>query len=321
MDESFHTEILTVGAVLNQQFEILGPVEFKPPAALYAACDLLTGKNVLVKVLLPRYLLDAACIAQFQNEARALGRIHHPNVVSLLQFELMPSGEPYMVLDNLKGKRLSDILAQENPISIQRALPIFAQICDGIQAAHQENIVHRELNPSSILLVKMAGSDDFVKIMDFPSARLLQKTSADNMLVPIPHVLSADEPCYFSPEHLHLDAVDIRADIFGMGSLIYACLLGAAPFSAGQIRNSLKEHEFLLPKRFADLRPDLSLPQGLEAVVRKALERYPDDRFQSMEELKNALLFTTGSDSISKLGSLFDKARMFGEQNKRQDQS
>lgn len=299
-------QILKAGDIVDGCYEILGVIDRNPDEILYAAKNRLLDKVVSLKFMYDRS--EAVNFLRFQNEAAALSMLRHPNIAAM--FELSSESQtPFMVMEKIEGRKLSAIIREENGMNYRRALPIFAQICDAMKYAHSLGVLHRELKPSAIFVAEKLGErNDFVKIVEFHTAKLPPRKSGPSLNMS-PEQEQMGNPVYLSPEQLRGWTVDTRADIYGMGNLIFEVLLGSAPFSKDEILSARQNKESLRLPSFASRRPDLPLPDELEAIVRRAMDEYPEQRFQTMEELKNALMYFPGKRSIAKADSMLFKLK------------
>lgn len=320
MESESESYSLEIGTIVGKSYRILQLLDASEESAIYLAHHIVRNQNVWLKMLSPNATNDHYRAQKFQLEARALSKFEHKNVIKMYDFGLAESGVPYFSTEALQGINLRTLLGEKGSLDFNLALPIFAQICDGLQAAHNASVVHRQLRPESIFLLdidvaeqkpasKDDYSDDLVKIVEFESCKLLAREQDRLKGLQQVAVTVRDSPtCYYSPEQILARDLDARADVYCMGNLIYEALMGKAAFSGEAIKRILREHEFLRPESFLQRRPDLTLPEGLQAVVFKAMEQDPADRYQTMDELKNALIFTIGGDSADKMNSLFSAA-------------
>ena len=301
---------LSPGTLLNQAYEVIALLEQDANTSIYCAADLTADREVWLYMLDTMH--DISLRERFQLEAKVLGRLKHPNIIRLFNFEMAESGQTYMVLESLKGKRLSTLLAEAKQLSFDRALPIFVQLCDALRACHKVGILHRALKPHSVFLCEHNNNKEFVRIIDFANAKAADAGSdhfASSVLAP--GIVPDNEPCYLSPEHILARPTTPQTDVYCLGLLILETLTGRPAYTGKQVKRLLREHEFLEPGTLAKLRPDLSFPSGLQDVVSRALQKEAAYRFQSVDELKNALLFIVGAESAEKLDTLLEQARSY----------
>ncbi|MBP7949953.1 MAG: protein kinase [Verrucomicrobiales bacterium] len=233
--------------------------------AVYEAWDPSLERKVAIKVLPPSVSLDEDLTMRFQREARALARLKHRNVVTVHDFGTTSSGLAYFVMELVEGTDLAQALRGSGPPDLFRTVEIFSHLCDAITAAHQAGIVHRDLKPSNILV----DPEGWIKVADFGLAKMTDGAQPASEL-------AAGTPVYMAPEQERGEA-DERTDIYTLGVVLYELLTGQRPSGA-----------FASP---SDLRP---LDPRLDEVVRRAMQREPARRFQSVRELKSAFLDAAG---------------------------
>lgn len=239
------------------------------------------NKEVAVKVVAWNY--SDADIIRFQREAKALASLQHPNILSAFDFGTSENGCLYLAMDLLKGKDLSDIL-DDRKIPIEEAVEIFLQICDGLSHAHNNGILHRDMKPSNIF-VEYRKNDLIVTITDFGLAKLL---SEDSQLTAAG--VSIGSPPYMSPEQANAKPATIRSDIYSVGCLMFETLTGEPPFLGSGIPQTLIMHMNNPAPRLSDRTPGYKFPEQLENIVDICLKKNPAERYQTMAELKKALL-------------------------------
>ena len=251
------------------------------------------GRRAAVKVLNPELPPTAEMTERFFNEARAANEIGHPGIVEVSDFGTLPSGEPYIVMEFLRGQSLGARMRAAGRLPVMTALDIAAQAADALGAAHAKNVVHRDLKPDNLFLVpdpRRPGSE-LVKVLDFGIAKLAQRSpSAGGGSVTRTGAVMGT-PMYMSPEQCRATRdVDRRTDIYSLGIILYEMLAGTPPFSSDSWGELVYLQIGVEPASLRSRLPEVGA--DLEAVVHKALAKDPELRFQSMDELRQAL---TGS--------------------------
>ena len=270
-----------------QANELLGPYQIAGllgeggMGAVYRAKDTRLGRDVAVKVLTNVTLSDRERLLRFEQEARATGMLNHPNLLTIYDVGRDSEGSPFLVSELLEGETLSSRLGR-GPLSPRKAVDAALQMANGLAAAHEKGIVHRDLKPDNIFLTR----DGRLKILDFGIAKLNATTSGDGPAFEV----AATEPGmvlgtvgYMSPEQVRGEAVDQRSDIFSLGAIFYEMLTGQRAFK----RNSgietlgaiLKED----PPELNEILPNI--PQALDRLVRRCLEKDRELRFQTARDL------------------------------------
>jgi serine/threonine protein kinase/Tol biopolymer transport system component len=289
-------------------YQILGLIGAGGMGEVYRGHDPRLGRDVAIKVLPADFSLDPERLVRFEREARAAAALNHPNILAVYDIG-QQNGSPYIVSELLEGETLRARLQRSTPtatqassvaasLPVRRALEYAAQIAHGLAAAHEKGIVHRDLKPENIFV-----SDKRVKILDFGLAKLVQPeldSIADSLPTAAPDTRYGTvmgTVGYMSPEQVRGQAVDHRSDIFSFGAMLYEMLSGRRAFrgqsSADTITAILQEDPPALSAADAHITP------GLARVVDRCLEKDPDARFQSTQDLAFALDGLLGhSDAI-----------------------
>lgn len=250
-----------------------------------------------MKVLRPELLSDASAVARFELEIKAASALNHGNLVSIYEFGRTKSGAPFILMDFVDGKSLSEVIEQEGSLDHKRASAIFTQIGEAIAHAHGNGIVHRDLKPSNIL-ISAGENSDLVRVVDFGIARLMH--GADDPAQQMTHTGEIfGSPLYMSPEQCRGDDVDRRTDIYAFGCLMYEVLTGKPPFQGeNPVQTILKQLNEHAP-RFAKRLERRDVPFGLEQIVLHCLQKDADNRYQFMEEvIKDLELVESGKSPV-----------------------
>jgi len=287
--EALRTDPL-VGSVLADRYEIVRRIGEGGMGAVYEARHTVIGKRVAVKVLLEKFLEKPELVARLLQEARLASSIGHENIVDVTDFGTTSDGRAFVVMEFLEGESLAQLVIRDAPLPVERSLRISRQIASALGAAHDKGIVHRDVKPENVYLVRR-GEADFVKVVDFGVSKAVHTREEGpewQRLTRTGMVLGT--PLYMSPEQARGgEDIDARADIWAVGVLLYECLTGEVPFRAhnylGVISQVLTE-EAAPPSR---LRPELGIPVGVEKVVMRALEKDRARRYQQMSEFERDL--------------------------------
>jgi len=260
---------------------------------VYEARALAGGdKRFAVKVLRNANFNQAALdIVQrrFVQEARVASRLHHPHICDVVDFGTT-DGLAYMVAEFLEGESLRETLRRHGPLPWTRVLPMFLHICDALEAAHAQGVIHRDLKPSNCFRVRSAAGDDFIKVLDFGLARIVDEDLPEGLLA---GGVLLSTPEYMAPELIRGAKPDPRVDIYGVGVLLYELLTGTCPFKSGKQTTVLAMQLLdtaIPPRRVA---PDANIPSVVERVILKALSKAPEERYQNVMEMRVALLDDT----------------------------
>ena len=265
--------------MLQGRYRILSKLASGAMGVVYRGERLGLGRPVAVKFLHPWIAAQKTFLSRFENEARAMSRLAHPNCVSVIDFGV--EGGPYLVMDFVTGKTLRD--ATQGPQPPARALHIVRQLLAGLTHAHAQGIVHRDLKPDNLILTDEAGLDDHLRILDFGLAKLRDGPA-------MTAGMAVGTPSYMSPEQSGAaGVVDARSDVYSVGVLLFELLAGRKPFEAQQIGELILMHRESPPPSIRALVPQAGISPALEAVVLKALSKRQEDRPQSASEMAAAL--------------------------------
>lgn len=247
-------------------------------------------RSVAVKVMASHLAEDEAALARFQREAEIISQLHHPHVVQVLDFDTTDEGQPYLVMELLKGRSLDSVLSRHKRLAIGPALRIAIQAASALSAAHQAGIVHRDLKPANIFLVD-AGDQLFVKLLDFGISKRVEEPRAPGLAG---RKLTGDfdilgTPDYMAPEQAlgKTAAVDHRGDQYALGVILYEALAGRVPFTADDVMELLQRVIRDVPLAPSVHRPEI--PDYLDRAVLRALEKDPGARFASIADFAEAL--------------------------------
>ena len=290
---------LSVGTKLGP-YEVLAPVGEGGMGEVYRARDARLNRSVAIKVLPQAIASDPDRMRRFEQEARSIAALNHPNILAIYDVGVQ-DGTSYLVMEMLEGETLRERL-NGGPLPVRKAVEIGTQIAHGLAAAHERGIVHRDLKPENIFLTK----DGHVKLLDFGLAKdqsaAANAVAADGMTAvsmrTTPGVVMGTAP-YMAPEQVRGEAVDYRADIFSFGAVLYEMLSGKPAFGGD---SSVETMNAILKSDPAEIDPTtVKISPGLDRIVRHCLEKNPADRFQSARDLTFALEALSGSGSASSL--------------------
>jgi tRNA A-37 threonylcarbamoyl transferase component Bud32 len=277
------------GTVLDERYAIKGLVGAGSMGDVYEATQIATGQRVAVKVLKPERAHRSIFYARFMREAKSMQMVQHPGVVHIIDVGQVPGGVVYFAMEFLEGDDLSAVLKREYRMSWPRCRDILSQVADALAAAHARGIVHRDIKPSNCLLLHDNGGSDRVKLLDFGVAKLgvdmvsKELTSAADVVGTV---------LYMSPEQALGKPADARSDVYAMGVMAYEMATGRVPFPGNDIFKVMSRHLRAAPRPPREVVPDL--PEDAANLILKALEKAPEDRFQTMAELRAALDRTMG---------------------------
>ncbi|MSP90423.1 MAG: serine/threonine protein kinase [Myxococcales bacterium] len=273
-----------VGRALAGRYKLLKLIGAGGMGAVYQGHDQqMSNRVVAVKVLAPHLITDEKQIARFEQEARAASQLRHPNSIGVLDFG-QSDGYIYMVLEYLTGDTLTGVL-RRGRVEPQRALYMMRQICKSLAEAHSKGIIHRDLKPDNIFVCEIYGEKDFIKVIDFGIAKFLESggqelTQAGKMF---------GTPRYLSPEQAQGLPLAATSDLYALGVILFEMLCGRPPFVAEDPIAVAIKHVQEQPPSFAEVAPDMVLPDELDRLVFKLLAKKPAGRYQNAEEVIAAI--------------------------------
>ena len=265
-----------LGKVIDGRYEILARIGEGGMGVVYKARQVSIDRVIALKMLNPQMAADQQWVQRFYNEAKACSRLQHPNTIRMFDFGQTSDGRLFMTMEFLDGLTLRQAIGSQAPMASNRVLKVLIQCCASLAEAHSIGIVHRDIKPDNVFLLNMAGSPDFVKLLDFSVAKLLQEN--DRMRTQAGVVFGT--PQYMSPEQGRGLPLDARSDIYALGILAYEMLCGRVPFHDDNPMTVLNMH------LRAEVPPlPQQVPYEVQAIVRRALEKDPARRYQSAGEM------------------------------------
>ncbi len=274
-----------IGRTLAGRYQVEGILGRGTMGVVYSCRHLVLDRSVAIKILKPDLAQDEEVLQRFMTEAKAASSIGSQHIVDVLDFGVLADGSSYLVMEQLRGQTLGELLAASPLLPEKIVLSIALQIAEGLEAAHAAGVVHRDLKPDNVFLTETAPDEYFVTILDFGIAKVQasqNKLTQQGTLVGTPH--------YMSPEQATAGPADQRADIYSLGVILFELAAGQVPFDGETPVAVLTRHVHDKPPSIESLLPaGRSLPRGLEAVIRKCLAKKPERRYQSMRELKSDL--------------------------------
>lgn len=287
--------------IIDNRYELCERIGEGGMGVVYRAHQVSVDRDVAIKMLHQQAASDPTLGKRFYNEARACSKLEHPNTIRVFDFGETPEGQLYMVMELLTGMTLREALVQSAPLAPERALKILIQCAGSLAEAHGLGIIHRDIKPDNIFLRTVAGTTDFVKVLDFSVAKLLQdadiRTRAGMVF---------GTPQYMSPEQARAQPLSARSDLYSLGIVGYEMVTGRVPFADANPLVVLRMHA-------TDAVPPLSgAHPAIVQVILRALDKDPAKRFATAGEMKEAL--EGAAAAIAGSGPIATAARATGAQ-------
>ncbi|HEX8289149.1 MAG TPA: protein kinase [Pyrinomonadaceae bacterium] len=279
-DNSNLTFTLPVERTIENRYRLEKLLGMGGMGAVYETSDTRINRRVALKILSGAMFGKRDALRRFEREAQTAGRLQHKNIVTVFDYGVLSTEGAFLVMELIKGEPLSEVLRRKGKLNSEAVTFWFAQVLDGVEAAHKAGIIHRDLKPDNILVARRSSESESLRlcILDFGLARFNESELAENVTVPgtIMGTLG-----YMSPEQLRGEKVDERSDLFAVGVMIYECLYGERPFGGRtyqEIMRSIgKEMQFNKDEPFAEL-------------FKRSLAQKPENRFASAGEMRESLL-------------------------------
>lgn len=270
-----------IGTVVDGRYRIEQRIGEGGMGVVYRAAHVALNKPFALKVIRADQATDPNIVQRFLREARTASGIGHPNIVNINDFGTIEDGSAYLAMEFLDGVTLAQVM-QAGPIPYPRALGMFIQIADALEAAHEQGIVHRDLKPENIMVLRAGTPNEVLKVLDFGIAKVKNaaaKLTQTGLVFGTPH--------YMAPEQAAGQPVDHRSDIYSLGVIMFQVLAGELPFAA-------ESHMALMTKHMFEPAPSLresghAVPSALDAIVARCLQKKPELRHASMRELERDL--------------------------------
>ncbi len=265
-----------IGKQLGGRYEILGRVGGGGMAIVYKGLDILLHRHVAVKVLRQQYVHDEEFIQRFRREAQAAASLSHPNVVSIYDVG-QEEDIHYIVMEYVEGTTLNEQIKEKAPLQVEEAVHIASQICDALDHAHHNQIIHRDIKPHNILI----GKNGRVKVTDFGIARAVTSSTITQTGSVVGSVH------YFSPEHAKGTPTGEQSDLYSLGIVMYQMLTGRLPFlGESPISVALKhlQEDVEEPRKVNPL-----IPQSVENIILRAMRKSTSERYRSAKDMLSDL--------------------------------
>src|SRR5258706_5651563 len=276
-----------VGQIIDGRYRITKKLGEGGMGEVYAADHVHIEKRFAIKLLKAEIVSNAEAVKRFRQEARSSSSIGHRNIIAIEDFGQLTDGRIYMCMELLNGAALNDMITQ--PMPVDRLLNILIQTGHGLAAAHAKGIIHRDMKPENIFVTIGPSGEDIPKLLDFGIAKV-SGNDGQNHLTRTGTIFGT--PFYIAPEQALGNPVDARTDIYAVGVIMYECFAGSLPFQGESFMGILTQHITTEPEPVAQraAKAGRQLPMGLADIIMRCMQKSPDQRYRTMDELVNALI-------------------------------
>jgi eukaryotic-like serine/threonine-protein kinase len=277
-----------IGRTILGRYEIQRLLGEGGMGRVYLAKQTDLGRQVVVKVMHDHIAADEKFRERFQRETLLMARFHHPYAVTLYDASLNAADGSCIVMEYVKGGNLESLLEKVKKMTAPRVVRVVSQLCEVLQAAHEEGIIHRDLKPANLMVIDPDTPKERIKVMDFGLAKLMDNSEAQRV-TDTSVDFAVGTPAYICPEQVRGETMDHRGDLYSVGIMAYELLMGRVPFKGNSGMDVLLAHATEDPPTFAALGASGWVPDSVEAVIRKCLAKDPAERQQSARELAEEL--------------------------------
>jgi eukaryotic-like serine/threonine-protein kinase len=274
--------LIALDTVLDERYQLERKLGQGGMGMVFKARHVFIKTQHAIKIILPDLVgNDPSLVARFRQEAMASAAIRHPNTVSVTDYGILNNRVPYLVMEFVEGQSLHEILTREGRLTPSRAVEIMLAICAGVAAAHRIGIVHRDLKPLNILIKPELPPSDGLKVLDFGLAKIKSGELLGSLVAAQTQGMMGS-PFYMAPEQWSDEDIDVRADIYSLGVMLYQMLAGDVPFKGKSIPSIMNLHLNAAPVALSER--GIEVPEAVEQAVRRALEKDPARRPQTVDE-------------------------------------
>ncbi|MGQ9896196.1 MAG: WD40 repeat domain-containing serine/threonine protein kinase [Acidobacteriota bacterium] len=309
-DGVFLAEVFPGTRIISGKYRLDALIGQGGMGSVYRATHLELDRTIALKIVLPDFVSNHETLERFRQEARAAARLNHPNVISVYDFGILPTGQAYLAMELLTGHSLREELERQERLSPRRIASILRPVCQAIHAAHEAGVVHRDIKPDNIILItKPETGEEIVKVVDFGIAKLKERSGSTVSNLTEPGLVMGT-PHYMSPEQCRGEELDRTSDIYSLGITLYELLVGHVPFDAPTPSAVIIQHAVDPPPLMHRLRPDI--PEQIERVVLRALSKSREHRqptalhlYQEFEQSLREAEETAAALNIAKTSATF----------------
>jgi len=298
-----------VGAELDGKYIVTKRLGRGATGNIYRARHRASESDVAIKVLRRDRLDSREALARFYREVGIVSQLSHSNIVTIFDFGAAGRGNEgrlYIAMELLEGETLAQIMSDKQPLEFERSVRIVAQVADALREAHAKDVIHRDINPSNIMLIEEFGEPDHVKVLDFGVAKILAPT--DNRPLTTQTQI-AGAAAYLSPEQIRSLNIDGRADLYGLAMVLFTMLTGKPAFRGVDITSTLMKHITESIPQLDDVNPDLAYPSAIDEFFSRALAKDPARRIEDAATFKTEVLELLECSGIEHVDKTLTDAR------------
>jgi hypothetical protein len=275
-----------IGMIIDGRYRLDATLGRGGMGLVYRAAHVGLRRQVAVKILHPSLAASPEVRNRFEREALAVGKIDHPNCVSVYDVGRLPDGALYLAMELLEGRALADVLEQEGQIAPGRALHILAGVLRGLAHIHMAKLIHRDIKPENIFLIRQGQDEDFAKILDFGIAKPMAASDLDDGVKLTQAGMAFGTPIYMAPEQALGNPMDGRADLYAAAVIGYEMLCGQPPFYSDDKLEVMAMHTArpVPPMRQRLIKGGRAVPSSIERMMVRGLTKKPSDRYATAEE-------------------------------------
>ncbi len=292
--ENTQVKDIMIGKVIGGHYKIIDVIGDGGMSRVYLALHMLLDRPVAVKYIHHKFVYDLPSVKRFQQEAKAATALKHPNICAVNEFGIDGEGRSFLVMDYVQGTSLSKLLEEKQKLPADRAIDLLIQVSHGLEHAHSKGVIHRDIKPGNIVIVKDGGAES-VKLVDFGIAKLIRDDDSGPNLTKTGEIFGT--PSYMSPEQCLGKNIDTRSDIYSLGCVLHELITGRPPFTGDGPLEVLMAHV----NDEAPLLPITLTQAGLRDVVAQALRKDPSQRYHTVKEFREDLTAIKGGAEPSHL--------------------
>ena len=284
---------LQPGMIIRNKYEILARIGIGGMGVVYRGRHVTFNELCAIKIVNDGIGGDSKFLQRFQTEAVVTRKLRHPNAVRVDDFDYTDDGRPFIVMELVEGKNIGEILQEEGPLSVPRAMRVATQVGQALGVAHRLGVVHRDIKPGNIILTKDEQGDENAKVLDFGIAKLREAAGNAQQGMTMTGMV-VGTPLYMSPEQFMGkkagEEIDGRTDIYSLGVVLYQMVTAQLPFDGDTLYSLMMQHMEGVVRPPHELAPELHIPESLSQIIVKAIDKDRGKRFQTADEFVAALV-------------------------------